>query len=167
VFEKVHAGAKLKAHADGKGKIFDAAEATAIAYSKALDAGGPSLKVKLKHSVFDKLVYSKLRAALGGRTTHAVSGGAPLGERLGHFVRGIGLTVLEGYGLTETSAAATANPSGAARIGTVGRPLPGTTVRIADDGEILFKGPQVFRGYWYTEPATKEALDTEGFLHTA
>ena len=168
VFEKVHAGARLKAHAESgaKGKIFDAAEATAIAYSSSLDTGGPGLWLKLKHAAFDKLVYGKLRAALGGRTTHAASGGAPLGARLGHFFRGIGLTVLEGYGLTETSAAATANPSGAAKIGTVGRPLPGTTVRIADDGEILFKGPQVFSGYWQNETATKESLDAGGFLHT-
>src|SRR5665811_2622013 len=115
----------------GKGKIFDAATETAIAYSTALDGGKPGIALRLKHKAFHKLVYSKLRAALGGKTTHAISGGAPLGDRLSHFYRGIGLTILEGYGLTETTAAVCANTPDASRIGTVGKLLPGTEVRVA------------------------------------
>ncbi|AUG76790.1 long-chain fatty acid--CoA ligase [Kitasatospora sp. MMS16-BH015] len=177
VFEKVFNTARAKAQADGKGKIFDKAADTAIAYSRALDNGGAPLGLKLKHLVFDKLVYSKLRAALGGRATHAISGGAPLGERLGHFYRGIGFTVLEGYGLTETCAATAFNPHDKPKIGTVGQPLPGSAVRIAEDGEVLLKGPQVFTGYWNNPTATAEALrdgwfatgdlgtlDSEGYL---
>jgi long-chain acyl-CoA synthetase len=166
VFEKVYAGARNKAHGEGRGRIFDAAENTAIAFSQALDHGGPGLPLRLRHRVFDALVYRKLRAALGGQARYAISGGAPLGQRLGHFFRGIGFTVLEGYGLTETTAPATANRPDAVRMGTVGQPLPGVTVRIADDGEILIRGPLLFRAYHNNEIATKEALDTEGFLHT-
>ncbi|MDH6127252.1 long-chain fatty acid--CoA ligase [Kitasatospora sp. GP82] len=158
VFEKVYNTARTKAQADGKGKIFDQAADTAIAYSRALDQGGAGLMLRLKHTVFDKLVYSKLRTALGGRATHAISGGAPLGERLGHFYRGIGFTVLEGYGLTETCAATAFNPHDKPKIGTVGQPLPGSSVRIAEDGEVLLKGPQVFTGYWNNPTATAEAL---------
>ncbi|MET9611202.1 AMP-dependent synthetase/ligase [Kitasatospora indigofera] len=158
VFEKVYNTARAKAQADGKGKIFDRAADTAIAYSRALDQGGAGLGLRLKHALFDKLVYSKLRAALGGRATHAISGGAPLGERLGHFYRGIGFTVLEGYGLTETCAATAFNPHDKPKIGTVGQPLPGSAVRIAEDGEVLLKGPQVFTGYWNNPQATAEAL---------
>ncbi|WP_327676398.1 AMP-dependent synthetase/ligase [Kitasatospora sp. NBC_00458] len=165
VFEKVYNTARAKAQADGKGKIFDKAADTAIAYSRALDAGGAGLLLKLKHAVFDKLVYSKLRAALGGRATHAISGGAPLGERLGHFYRGIGFTVLEGYGLTETCAATAFNPWDKPKIGTVGQPLPGSAVRIAEDGEVLFKGPQVFTGYWNNPQATAETLK-DGWIST-
>ena len=158
VFEKVYNSAEQKADAGGKGKIFRAAADTAIAYSESLDHGGPSLVLRAKHFVFDKLVYGKLRDALGGRTRWAISGGAPLGSRLGHFFRGLGLTVLEGYGLTETTAAATVNTPGMVKIGTVGRPLAGTSVRIADDGEVLIKGSMVFRGYHNNEAATAEAL---------
>ncbi|WP_035854487.1 AMP-dependent synthetase/ligase [Kitasatospora azatica] len=158
VFEKVFNTARAKAQADGKGKIFDQAADTAIAYSRALEQGGAGLALRLKHKVFDKLVYGKLRAALGGRATHAISGGAPLGERLGHFYRGIGFTVLEGYGLTETCAATAFNPDDKPKIGTVGQPLPGSAVRIAEDGEVLLKGPQVFTGYWNNPTATAEAL---------
>ncbi|MEU4447486.1 long-chain fatty acid--CoA ligase [Actinosynnema sp. NPDC050801] len=165
VFEKVYNGAKQKAHAAGKGKIFDAAEATAVAYSQALDTGGPGLGLKLKHALFAKLVYSKLQAALGGRCTNAVSGGAPLGERLAHFFRGIGVPVLEGYGLTETSAAACVNTAAAFRVGTVGRPVIGTAIRIAEDGEILIKGDIVFRSYWNNDQATAEALE-DGWFHS-
>ncbi|MET8544864.1 AMP-dependent synthetase/ligase [Kitasatospora sp. NPDC004799] len=165
VFEKVYNTARAKAQADGKGKIFDKAAETAIAYSRALDAGGPGLVLRLKHAVFDKLVYSKLRAALGGRATHAISGGAPLGERLGHFYRGIGFTVLEGYGLTETCAATTFNPWDKQKIGTVGQPVPGSSVRIADDGEVFFKGPHVFTGYWNNPQATADTL-RDGWIAT-
>ncbi len=166
VFEKVYNGARAKAQADGKGKIFDKAAETAIAYSRALDTpAGPSFGLKLKHKVFDKLVYSKLRAVLGGRATHAISGGAPLGERLGHFYRGIGFTVLEGYGLTESCAATAFNPWDKPRIGTVGQPLPGSVVRIADDGEVLLHGEHLFTGYWNNEAATADAL-SDGWFHT-
>ena len=116
--------------------------------------------------MFSRLVYGKLRATLGGRCAYAVSAGAPLGERLGHFYRGIGLVVLEGYGLTETTAALTVNTPDAVKIGTVGRPIPGTTVRVADDGELLFRGGQVFAGYWGDEPATAEVLERDGWFHT-
>lgn len=165
VFEKVYNGAKQKAHAGGKGKIFDAAEATAVEYSSALDNGGPGLVLRLKHAVFDKLVFSKLRAALGGRAIAAVSGGAPLGDRLSHFFRGCGIPVYEGYGLTETSAAACVTFRGQEKVGTVGLPVPGTSIRIAEDGEILIKGDIVFTGYWNNEAATKEALE-DGWFHT-
>ncbi|MCC3779333.1 long-chain fatty acid--CoA ligase [Streptomyces sp. UNOB3_S3] len=166
VFEKVYNGARAKAQADGKGKVFDKAAETAIAYSRAQDtASGPSFGLRLKHKIFDKLVYSKLRAVLGGRATHAISGGAPLGERLGHFYRGIGFTVLEGYGLTESCAATAFNPWDKPRIGTVGQPLPGSVVRIADDGEVLLHGEHLFTGYWNNEAATAEAL-SDGWFHT-
>ncbi|PRY34020.1 AMP-dependent synthetase/ligase [Umezawaea tangerina] len=165
VFEKVYNGAKQKAHAGGKGKIFDAAEATAVEYSQAMDKGGVGLALKVKHAVFSKLVYAKLKAALGGRCIAAVSGGAPLGERLAHFFRGVGVPVLEGYGLTETSAAAAVNTQKAFRVGTVGQPLGGTSVRIADDGEILIKGGVVFRSYWNNPEATKESLE-DGWFHS-
>ncbi|MFC5724609.1 AMP-dependent synthetase/ligase [Streptomyces gamaensis] len=166
VFEKVYNGARAKAQADGKGKIFDRAADTAIAYSRALDdPSGPSLGLRIKHKIFDKLVYGKLRAVLGGRATHAISGGAPLGARLGHFYRGVGLTVLEGYGLTESCAATAFNPADRPKIGTVGQPLPGSVVRIADDGEVLLHGEHLFQGYWNNEPATKDAL-SDGWFHT-
>ncbi|GAA3067066.1 hypothetical protein GCM10020000_59170 [Streptomyces olivoverticillatus] len=166
VFEKVYNGARAKAQADGKGKIFDKAAETAIAYSRAQDTpAGPSFGLRIKHKVFDRLVYGKLRAVLGGRATHAISGGAPLGERLGHFYRGIGFTVLEGYGLTESCAATAFNPWDRARIGTVGQPLPGSVVRIADDGEVLLHGEHLFSGYWNNEAATADAL-SDGWFHT-
>ncbi|EMD23798.1 AMP-dependent synthetase/ligase [Amycolatopsis azurea] len=165
VFEKVYNSAKQKAHGDGKGKIFDAAEATAVAYSQAQDTGGAGLGLKVKHALFDKLVFSKLRAALGGRCVAAVSGGAPLGVRLAHFFRGIGVPVFEGYGLTETSAAACVGTQDGFRVGTVGRPVAGTSVRIADDGEILLKGDVVFGGYFNNAEATAEALE-DGWFHT-
>jgi long-chain acyl-CoA synthetase len=162
VFEKVYNGAEQKAAADGKAKIFHIAADTAIAYSR---ADSPGLGLRLKHTVFDRLVYGKLRAAVGGRVTHAVSGGAALGERLGHFFNGVGITILEGYGLTETTAPVTVNLPSANHIGTVGRPIPGSAVRIADDGEILAKGPNVFAGYWHNEKATKQVLE-DGWFRT-
>jgi long-chain acyl-CoA synthetase len=166
VFEKVFNSAKAKAEADGKGKIFDIAAQVAIDWSKAQDSGGAGLLLKGQHTLFDKLVYGKLRAALGGRCMGAISGGAPLGERLGHFFRGIGVTVFEGYGLTETTAAASVNHDQALKIGTVGRPLPGVDARIADDGELLLRGGIVMRGYWKNDKATEENIDGEGFFHT-
>jgi long-chain acyl-CoA synthetase len=167
VFEKIYNGARQRAHADGKGAIFDRAERVAVAYSQAQDRpGGPGLVQRLEHGLFDRLVYGKLRAALGGACTAAISGGAPLGSRLAHFFRGIGVTVLEGYGLTETSPAIAANLFSAARLGTVGRPLPGVTIRVTDDGEILAKGDIVFQGYWNNEAATAEVLDGDGWFHT-
>lgn len=166
VFEKVYNSARAKAQADGKGKIFDKAADTAIAYSRALDTpSGPSIGLKIKHKTFDKLVYSKLRAVLGGKGEYAISGGAPLGERLGHFFRGIGFTVLEGYGLTESCAATAFNPWDRQKIGTVGQPLPGSVIRIADDGEVLLHGEHLFKGYWNNEGATAEAL-ADGWFHT-
>jgi long-chain acyl-CoA synthetase len=166
VFEKVYNSAKAKAEGDGKGKIFDKSAQVAIDWSRAQDTGGPRLALKAQHALFDKLVYGKLRAALGGRCLGAISGGAPLGERLGHFFRGIGVTVFEGYGLTETTAAAAVNHDDAIRIGSVGRPLPGVAAAIADDGEILLRGGVVMRGYWKNEDATKEAIDSDGWFHT-
>jgi long-chain acyl-CoA synthetase len=162
VFEKLYNGAEQKAAADGKGKIFNIAADTAIAYSR---AGSPGLGLRLKHAVFDRLVYTKLRAAVGGRVTHAASGGAALGERLGHFFNGVGITILEGYGLTETTAPIAVNPPSDNRIGTVGKPIPSSSVRIADDGEVLAKGPTIFAGYWHNEEATKVALE-DGWFHT-
>lgn len=166
VFEKVFNTASQRATADGRGAIFDHAADTAIAWSRALDGKRVPLRLRARHAVFDKLVYGRLRQALGGSCAYAVSGGAPLGDRLGHFYRGIGLNILEGYGLTETTAALSANLPDATRIGTVGRPLPGTSVRVADDGELLFRGGQVFAGYWGDEAATAEALDRDGWFHT-
>ena len=166
VFEKVYNTAEQKAESSGRGKIFQAAVANGIAYSRALDTkAGPSLGLKLKHKIFDALVYSKLRAAMGGQITHAISGGAPLGERLGHFFRAIGLIVLEGYGLTETTAPATIGRPNAVKIGKVGRMLPGCGVMIADDGEILLRGFNIMRGYWRNPQATDEAI-RDGWFHT-
>ncbi|MET8465349.1 AMP-dependent synthetase/ligase [Micromonospora zamorensis] len=167
VFEKVYNAAKQKAESDGKGRIFARAEQVAIAYSEALETpGGPGLALRAQHVVFDRLVYRKLRAALGGRCRDAISGGAPLGARLGHFFRGIGVTILEGYGLTETSPAAASNLPDSTRIGTVGRPFPGVTVRIEDDGEILISGELIFQGYWGNETATAEAISADGWFRT-
>ena len=160
VFEKVYNTAKQRAHSEGKGRIFDYAERIAIAYSEATgDQGKASVLLTAQHRIFDKLVYSKLRAALGGNCSAAVSGGAPLGARLGHFFRGVGVTIYEGYGLTETTAGVTVNRPDALRIGTVGQPVGGTTARVAEDGELLFKAPHVFRGYWKNPDATGETLD--------
>ena len=166
VFEKVYNGARQKAHADGKGAIFDRAEKVAVAYSESLEKGGPGVLLRAQHALFDRLVYGKLRAVLGGRCSSAISGGAPLGARLGHFFRGVGLTVYEGYGLTETSPATAVCLQNAIKIGTVGRPLPGMSIRIADDGEILIAGQHVFREYWNNPKATAEALDDDGWFHS-
>jgi long-chain acyl-CoA synthetase len=166
VFEKIFNTASQRATAEGRGGIFDRAAETAIAYSRALDRGKVPLRVRARHALFSRLVYARLRGALGGSCVYAVSGGAPLGDRLGHFYRGIGLSVLEGYGLTETSAALTVNRPDALKVGSVGQPLPGTEVRVADDGELHFRGGQVFAGYWANEPATAEVLERDGWFHT-
>jgi long-chain acyl-CoA synthetase len=166
VFEKVYNGAEARAADEGRGKIFARAARAAVDYSEALDtAGGPGLRLRAEHALFDRLVYGRLRAALGGRAQFAISGGAALAPRLGHFFRGIGVAILEGYGLTETSAPASVNRPGRQKIGTVGQPLPGVAVRIADDGEVLLSGKSVFPGYWRDEAATKEAF-TDGWYAT-
>jgi long-chain acyl-CoA synthetase len=165
VFEKIYNSAEQKATSEGKGKIFATAADTAIAWSTALDEGGPGLGLRLRHAVFDRLVYGKLRAAMGGQVLYAVSGGAPLGTRLGHFFRGIGVTVLEGYGLTETTAPATVNIPERVKIGTVGPPLPGVSIRIADDGEVLIQGNNIFSSYHNNEDATSAAI-RDGWFHT-
>jgi long-chain acyl-CoA synthetase len=168
IFEKVFNGAHTKAHSESpiKGRIFDQAEKVAISFSQGLQAGRIPPLIKAQHALFDKLVYVKIRELLGGQVTYAVSGGGPLGARLGHFFRGVGITVLEGYGLTESTAGATINLPHAIRVGTVGRPVAGSTIKIADDGEILLAGGHVFRGYWKNETATKESIDQDGFLRT-
>jgi long-chain acyl-CoA synthetase len=163
VFEKVYNSAEQKAVAGGKGNIFHAAVDTAIAHSKALDAGKVPLGLKIKFALFDRLVYSKLKAVMGGNVKYAVSGGAPLGTRLGHFFRSLDVKILEGYGLTETSAPATVNHADKFKIGTVGPALPGNGIKIAEDGEVLVKGIAVFAGYWKNEQATKEAFDGDWF----
>lgn len=177
VFEKVFNSALTKAEDGGKGAIFHKAVDTAIAYSKAQQSGSVGLVLRLKHGVFDRLVYGKLRAAMGGHVSHAVSGGGPLGERLGHFFHGIGLQILEGYGLTETTAPISVNTPSLIKIGTVGAPLPGNAVKIADDGEILAKGVCVMKGYYKRDDLAADTfadgwfrtgdigeLDEQGFL---
>ena len=166
VFERLFNTVSQRAAADGRGKTFDRSAETAIAYSRAMDMGKPGVALRVKHAVYDRLVYRKLRTALGGRCEYAVSGGAPIGERLGHFYQGVGLVLLEGYGLTEATAALTVNLPETAKIGSAGRPLPGTTIRVADDGELLAKGGQLFSGYWKDEDATSAVISTEGWLHT-
>lgn len=167
VFEKVYTGAEARAIGEGKGKIFTRAANTAVAYSESLGApGGPGLGLRLQHALFDRLVYGKLRAALGGQARFAVSGGAALAPRLGHFFRGIGVAVLEGYGLTETTAPVSVNRPERQKIGSVGQPLPGVAVRIAEDGEILVRGKSIFPGYWHDETATKDAFTADGYYAT-
>ena len=171
VFERVHDTAKRKADAAGKGKVFDLAVSTAILYSQALErrqrgGRGPGPVLRLQRTVMDRLVYGKIRDAFGGRTEWAISGGAALGPRLGHFFRGVGVTVLEGYGLTETTAAATVNTRSASRVGSVGRPLPRFEVRIAESGEVQVRGGHVFGGYWRNPEASEAVLDSDGWFST-
>ncbi len=165
VFEKVYNTAEQKAVNEGNGRIFAMAVQTAVDWSQAQDDGGPGLLLRAKHALFDRLVYHKLRTALGGDCHASVSGGAPLGARLGHFYRGVGLTIHEGYGLTETSSAITVNQVGRVKIGTVGTLLPGNSMRTADDGELLVRGGVVFGGYWRNEQATRDAF-TDGWFKT-
>jgi long-chain acyl-CoA synthetase len=166
IFEKIFNGAEAKAEAAGKGKIFHKAAEIAVAYSIAMDSKRISPLLKLQHGLFDKLVYSKIRAGLGGRVEAAISGGAPLGERLGHFYRGAGIRVLEGYGLTETTAGATLNLTAAHKVGSVGKPIPGTTIKIADDGEVLIKGPIVMKGYWQNDAANAEVFTKDNYFRS-
>lgn len=171
IFEKVYAGAAHKAALAGKDRLFEAAAAVAVDYSKALDAAargegaGPGWLLRAKHGVFDRVLYPKLRQAFGGRPGYTVSGASPLSSHDAHFFRGAGVPVLEGYGLTETTAPCTANTPTRTKVGTVGIPVPGTTIRIADDGEILVKGIGVFKGYHANEAANAEAF-VDGFFRT-
>jgi len=157
MLEKVAAAARQHAEAEGHERLFAAAEATAVAWSRAGRRAGPWLR--LRHAVFGRLVYARLRQALGGRAAWVISGGAPLSEDMGHFWHGAGLTVMEGWGLTETAGAVTMNPPAAQRIGSVGLPLPGCAVRVAADGEIEVEGPDVFQGYWQDPQASGAAFD--------
>ncbi len=165
VFEKVYNTAEQNARKDGKGKIFEIAANTAIEFSKAQDGGRPGMLLRARHAVFDRLVYGKLRAALGGNCRAAISGGAPLGARLGHFYRGVGLTIYEGYGLTETSAAITVNQIDGLKVGSVGKLLEGNSMRLNDDDELLVRGGVVFAGYWHNEEET-DAVFSDGWFHT-
>jgi long-chain acyl-CoA synthetase len=166
IFEKVYNGAEAKAEAAGKGNIFRKAAEVAIAYSENIDAKKFKPMLSFKHALFDKLVFSKIRTTLGGAVEAAISGGAPLGARLGHFFRGAGVTIYEGYGLTETTAGATLNITGHIKIGSVGRPIPGTSVQIAEDGEVLIKGPIVMRGYWQNDEANNEVFDNDRWFRS-
>ena len=165
VFEKIYNASEQKAESGGKGKIFRWAARVADRYSRALDSGGAGPALRLQRALADRLVFTRLRTAMGGQVTYAISGGAALGERIGHFFRGVGLVVLEGYGLTETTAPATVNTPDMIRIGTVGRPLPGVAVRVAEDGEILIRGINLFRGYHDDPAATAEAME-DGWFRT-
>lgn len=171
IFEKVYAGAAHKAALAGKERLFESAAAVAIDYSKALDAAergdgaGPGLVTRAKHALFDRLLYPKLRQAFGGQLQYTVSGASPLSPHDAHFFRGAGIPVLEGYGLTETTAPCTANTPTRNKVGTVGIPVPGTTVRVAEDGEILVKGIGVFKGYHNNAAANAQAF-VDGFFRT-
>jgi long-chain acyl-CoA synthetase len=165
VFEKIYNSAEQKASLDGRGSIFKRAADVAVAHSEAVARGRVQLSLKLQFALFDKLVYAKLRAAMGGRVQYAISGSAPLSPRLSHFFRSIGVLILEGYGLTETTAPATVNRVHELQIGTVGRALPGVEVRIADSGEVLIRGVDVFDRYWNREDATSDAI-VDGWFHT-
>ena len=166
IFEKVYNGAENRAIEAGKGKIFKKAVEVAVAYSQALDEPSIPVKVRVLQLLFDRLLYSKIRTGLGGRVVGAISGGAPLSPRLGHFFRGAGINILEGYGLTETTAASTLNVRYAQKIGSVGRPIPGTTIKIAEDGEILIKGAIIMQRYWQNQSATAEAMTADGFFRS-
>ncbi|APY85331.1 AMP-dependent synthetase/ligase [Streptomyces alfalfae] len=171
IFEKVFNAARRKAERDGKAGAFDKAVECAVRYADAMEARafgtgpGPSAALRVQHQLFDKLVYSKVREAMGGRVRHAMSGGSGMDRRLGLFFAGAGVTIYEGYGLTESSAAATANPPERTRYGTVGQAIPGTTVRIADDGEVWLHGGNIFQGY-HNDPRSTGASLRDGWLAT-
>ncbi|MER6910924.1 long-chain fatty acid--CoA ligase [Streptomyces sp. NPDC000594] len=175
IFEKVYNGVAAKARAGGpaKYKIFRWAAEVAREYAKVTQdnfrrTGTRSAPFALtaKHKVADALVYAKLREAFGGRLRAAVSGSAALSPEIGYFFAGAGIHILEGYGLTESSAASFVNPGEAYRTGTVGKPLPGTEVRIAEDGEVLLRGPGIMQGYHGQPEKTAEVLEADGWLHT-
>lgn len=166
VFEKIFHTAQHQAAQAGHDKVFNRAVEAAIRTSRERMDGGRSLRTRVEHAVFNRLVYRRLREVFGGRLRFAVSGGGPLGDRLTHFFNGVGVKVVEGYGLTETSPVLTLNTERAWRIGSVGRPLPSTTLRIADDGEVVARGPQVFQGYWHNEQATRATFTEDGWLRT-
>lgn len=166
VFEKVHAGAMANAKEKGpvQATMFAKAEQVARAYSRALDSEeGPSRSLKLKHATFDKLIYSKIRAAMGSSVKYCISGGSAMNPELLHFFRGLGVTIYEGYGLTETTAAAAVNFGDTNIIGTVGRPVGGMSVKINEEGEILLKGESLFAGYWNNDEATAESMEDDWF----
>jgi long-chain acyl-CoA synthetase len=171
IFEKVFNAARRKAEREGRAGAFEKAVDVAVNYAEAVEAkawgtgAGPSAGLRMQHQLFDKLVYAKMRAAMGGRIRQAMTGGSAMDRRLGLFFAGAGVHIYEGYGLTESTAAATANPPGRTRYGTVGQPVPGTTVHIADDGEIWLRGDNVFQGYLNNPKATDEALH-DGWLAT-
>ncbi|MFH8255850.1 AMP-dependent synthetase/ligase [Streptomyces roseolus] len=171
VFEKIFHAARRRAEADGRAGVFDKAVDVAVKYAEALEqkafglGPGPSAALRMQHQFFDKTVYGRVRETLGGRIRYAMSGGSAMDRRTGLFFAGAGVTVFEGYGLTETTAAATANPPGRVRYGTVGRPVPGTTVHIAEDGEVWIHGGQVFAGY-LGDPAATAAVLNDGWLAT-
>ena len=165
VFEKIYNSGEQKAEAAGRGRIFRWAARVADRYSRALDGGTVGIALRTQHAVADRLVFAKLRQAMGGRVQFAISGGAALGEWLGHFYRGIGLVVLEGYGLTETTAPATVNTPDMIRIGTVGRPLPGVAVRVDEAGEVQVRGVGVMRGY-HDDPGTSAEVLQDGWFRT-
>ncbi|OEU91733.1 long-chain fatty acid--CoA ligase [Streptomyces abyssalis] len=171
LFEKIFQSSRRKAELEGKLGPFEKAVDVAVRYAEAMEhkafrtGPGPSASLRLKHQVFDTLVYSKLREAMGGICRGAMSGGSAMERRLGLFFDGVGMRIYEGYGLTETSAGATLNPPERTRFGTVGHPLPGTTVHIGDDGEIWLRGPQIFQGYLNNPKGTDEALH-DGWLAT-
>ncbi|MFJ4897694.1 MULTISPECIES: long-chain fatty acid--CoA ligase [unclassified Streptomyces] len=171
IFEKVFNGARRKAETEGRLSPFDKAVDIAVKYAEAMEARafgtgpGPSTGLRMQHQFFDKVVYKKVREAMGGRIRHAMSGGSGMERQLGLFFAGAGVTVYEGYGLTETTAAATANPPERTRYGTVGQPIPGTTVHIAADGEIWVYGRNVFSGY-LGDPKSTDAVLNDGWLAT-
>jgi long-chain acyl-CoA synthetase len=166
VMEKVYQSARQKAEQAGRARVFELATQVAVQASRERCKGRVSLGTRLKQAVFDRLVYRKLRAVLGGTLRFTVSGGGPLPERLNHFFHGIGVRVVEGYGMTETSPVLTLNIEDETHVGSVGLPLPGTTLRLANDGEVLVKGPQVFQGYWHNDEATQRAFTPDGWLLT-
>lgn len=166
VLEKLFNSASALAYAQGRGMTFDRAAKTAIAFSRATDRSKVPLSLRLRHAAYDRLVYRQIRDELGGKAEYVISGGAPLGDRLGHFFRGIGVTVLEGYGLTESTAALTVNTPNEQRVGTVGKPFRRTEARIGAGSELQFRGPQVFSGYWNDPESTSLVLDPDGWLLT-
>jgi len=166
IFEKIYNGAEAKAASTGKSRLFAKAVQVAITRSESFDGKRMTAKDVALHYVFDRILYSKIRAGLGGRVVAAISGGAPLSPRLGHFFRGAGMNILEGYGLTETTAAVTLNVRTSQKMGSVGRPIPSTRIRIAEDGEILIQGPVVMQRYWNNESATEEVMTEDDFFKT-